>query len=97
MATFTTIIRFTDQGIKDVKATCRRAEAFTAAADSMGIQVKSLYWTLGSIDGLLVFEAPDESTATAAMLHLGASGNVHTETARAFDSQEMQQILGKLK
>ena len=96
MATFITTIQLTDQGMKDIQATCDRAEDFTASAAKMGIEVKSLYWTLGSIDGVVIFEAPDEQVATAAMMRLGASGNVHTQTSRAFGASEMQQILGKL-
>ena len=96
MATFISTIQLTDQGMKDIKASCNRAEDFKASAAKIGIEVKNLYWTLGSIDGVLIFDAPDEETATAAMMHLGSSGNVHTQTSRAFEAGEMQTILGKL-
>jgi uncharacterized protein with GYD domain len=62
----------------------------------MGIKVSGIYWTLGAFDGVIVFEAPDEATATAAMLHLSSLGSIRTQTARAFDAAEMQQILGLL-
>ena len=52
--------------------------------------------TLGAFDGVIVFEAQDEATATAAMLHLSSLGNIRTQTARAFDTAEMQKILGML-
>jgi uncharacterized protein with GYD domain len=52
---------------------------------------------MGENDGVLIFEAPDDETATTMMLHLGAAGNVHTTTARAFTAAEMDQILAKLK
>jgi uncharacterized protein with GYD domain len=58
--------------------------------------VKDIFWTLGPFDGLVVFDAPDDETATALMLHLGTFGNVHTQTARAYQAAEMEQILGKL-
>jgi uncharacterized protein with GYD domain len=58
--------------------------------------VSAIYWTLGAFDGVLICEAPDEVTATAAMLHLSAQGNVRTHTARAFGASEMEQILAKL-
>ena len=96
MATFISTIRFTDQGTKGIKATCERAEAFKAAASQMGVEVKNIFWTLGSFDGLLIFDAPDEETATAVMLQLCSSGNVHTHTARAYEATEMAQIIGKL-
>jgi uncharacterized protein with GYD domain len=96
MATFITTIHFTEQGIKAVRDTCKRAEAFKATAQKMGVKVTGLYWTLGAFDGVIVCEAPDEETATTALLHLGSLGNLRTQTARAYDATEMQRILGRL-
>jgi uncharacterized protein with GYD domain len=96
MATFITTMHFTEQGIKAVRDTCDRAAAFKATAKKMGVKVSGIYWTLGAFDGVVVFEAPDEGTATAAMLHLSSLGNIRTQTARAFDAAEMQKILGLL-
>ena len=96
MATFITTLHFTEQGIKAVRDTCERAAAFKAAAKKLGVKVTGTYWTLGAFDGVIVCEAPDEATATAALLHLGALGNIRTQTARAFDPAEMQKILGLL-
>ena len=54
-----------------------------------------MFWMMGAFDGLLVFEAPDDETATALMLQIGAQGNVHTQTARAFTAAEMEKILAR--
>lgn len=96
MATFLSTIKFTEQGIKAIGETTRRAAAMKAAAQKFGAQVKEIYWTLGVSDGLLIFDAPDEETATAVILYLGSLGNVHTTTARAFTAAEMEQVLAKL-
>ena len=96
MATFITTMHFTEQGTKTVRDTCERAGVFKAAAKKMGVKVSGIYWTLGAFDGVIVFDAPDETTATAAMLHLSSLGNIRTQTARAFDAAEMQKILGLL-
>jgi uncharacterized protein with GYD domain len=96
MATFITTARFTEQGVKAVRDTCNRAAAFKAAAEKLGVKVIGQYWTLGAFDGVIVCEAPDEETATAALLHVGSLGNVRTQTARAYDAAEMQKILGRL-
>ena len=96
MPTFITTMHFTEQGIKAVRETCHRADAFKAAAKKMGVKVNGLYWTLGAFDGAMVCEAPDEETVTAACLHLGSLGNMRTTTARAYDAAEMQKILGLL-
>src|SRR3954454_8971482 len=96
MATFITTIKFTQQGIKGINETTKRAVALKAAAKKMGVKVKDIYWTLGDHDGVLIFEAPDDETATTLLLHLGALGNVHTTTCRAFTAAEMDQILSKV-
>jgi uncharacterized protein with GYD domain len=96
MATFITTLHFTEQGVKSVRDTSERAAAFKSAAKKLGVKVTGQYWTLGAFDGVIVLEAPDEATATAALLHLGSLGNMRTQTARAFDAAEMQKILGLL-
>jgi uncharacterized protein with GYD domain len=96
MATFITTLHFTEQGVKAVRDTCDRAATFQAAAEQTGVKVTGIYWTLGAFDGVLAWEAPDEATATVALLHLGALGNVRTQTARAFGPAEMQKVLALL-
>jgi uncharacterized protein with GYD domain len=96
MATYITTMQFTEQGIKAVRDTCERAAAFKATAKKMGVKVSGIYWMLGAFDGVIVCEAPDEETATAALLHLGTLGNIRTQTVRAFDAAEMQKVLAQL-
>ena len=73
MATFVSTIKFTEQGIKAIGDTTRRAAAVKAAAKKMKVKITNIYWTLGLFDGLLIFEAPDDETATAMLLHLERS------------------------
>jgi uncharacterized protein with GYD domain len=96
MATFITTIKFTQQGVKDIDHTTKRATLFKAEAKKLGAKVKEIYWTQGDHDGLLILEAPDDKSATAAVLHLGAMGNVHTSTCRAFTAAEMDKIVAKV-
>jgi uncharacterized protein with GYD domain len=95
MATYLTTIKFTQQGIQDIAQTTKRAATFNAAAKKWGVKVSNVYWTMGDYDGLLIFDAPDDETATAAILHLGATGSVHTSTVRAFTATDMDHILSK--
>jgi uncharacterized protein with GYD domain len=96
MATFITTIKFTQQGVKGIDDTTKRAAAFKAAAKKLGVKVTATYWTLGEYEGLLILEAPDDETVMTAVLHLGAAGNVHTTTVRAFTAAEMDQIIAKV-
>jgi len=96
MATFIMLGSFTDQGIRAVKDTTKRAEAVRAAAKKVGVTVKELYWTLGQFDTVLIAEAPDDAAMTAFGLTVGAHGNVRTQTLRAFAPEEMNRILGQM-
>lgn len=93
---FVATIKFTEQGITNIQDTCKRADEFTKSAEKMGVKVADIFWTLGPSDGLLIFDAPDEDTATALMLKLGAQGNVHTQTSRAYRAADMKGILEKM-
>jgi uncharacterized protein with GYD domain len=96
MATYIVLGQFTDQGIRNVKDTARRAEAVRAVAKKLGASVKDVYWTLGRYDIATIIEAPDDAAATAFLLSVGALGNVRTECLRAFSADEMGRILAKL-
>ncbi len=96
MATYISTIKFTERGAAAIKDTHKRSAAFSQEVAKMDVKVTGLYWTLGSFDGAIIFEAPDDRVATAAMLKLASHSNVQTNTSRAFDAAEMDKILGML-
>ncbi len=96
MATYITTVKYTQQGIKGIDETTKRAAAIKASGKKLGVKVTNIFWTLGDHDGVLIFDAPDSETATAFLLHIGSLGNVHTSTVRAFTATEMDKILEKV-
>jgi uncharacterized protein with GYD domain len=96
MASFIVLANFTDQGIRQVKDTLQRAEAFRELAKNAGVTVKDMYWTLGQYDIVAICDAPDDETATALSLSVASFGNVKTQTLRGFSAAEMAKILGKM-
>lgn len=96
MATYVVLTSFTDQGIRNVKDTTKRADAVKEQAKRFGVTVKDFFWTLGSYDVVAVFEAPDDASMTAFGLAIGSGGNVRTQTLRAFSREEMNGVLAKL-
>jgi uncharacterized protein with GYD domain len=97
MATYVMLANFTEQGIRNVKDTVKRAEAFKETAKAAGVTIEDLYWTLGEYDIVVTAEAKDEMAMTALGLTLAKAGNVRTQTLRAFAAKEMSEILGKVK
>jgi uncharacterized protein with GYD domain len=96
MATYITSVQFTPQGMAQIKDTCKRATSFKTAAKKLGAKVIEVYWTQGVWDGVLIFEAADDETASALMLNLASQGNVKTQTVRAFTAAEMEKIVGRM-
>src|SRR3954463_550263 len=96
MPTYIVLTHFTEQGIRNVKETTKRAQAFREMAKKLGITVKDLYWTLGEYDSVEIVEAPDEASVTALGLSTGVQGNIRTKTIRAFTSDEMTKILSRM-
>ncbi|RIK84594.1 MAG: GYD family protein [Planctomycetota bacterium] len=96
MATFLSLITFTQQGAEAIEHTLDRAAAFEKSVAQHGGKVRELFWTLGGYDGAIVFDAPDAETAVAIELSLVRKGNVRTQTMAAFDRVQMQAILGKV-
>jgi uncharacterized protein with GYD domain len=96
MASYIALLQFTDQGIRNVKDTTKRAAAAADLASKMGAKLGDCFWTLGPYDLVLVLEAPDDETMTALALKLASLGNIKSQTLRAFRAKEMDAILKKV-
>jgi uncharacterized protein with GYD domain len=95
MATYISLMNWTDKGIAQFKNTVERAEAAKQLAGKFGGKLKDIYWTVGSYDLVAITEARDDESATAFSLALGALGNVRTTTLRAFSGEDMKRIVAK--
>lgn len=96
MATYVTLYKFTDQGIRNVKDSPKRLEAAIKAAKAVGIKVLGAYYTVGEYDLVLVSETADESAAVAHTLSINALGNVRSTTLKAFTPAEFKEILTRI-
>ena len=93
MPTYIWLVNWTDQGIRNVKETTKRAKNFREMAEKAGVKVKEILWTMGRYDLVLVVDAPNDETMSRLALGLGMLGNAKTETLKAFSASEMDQIL----
>jgi len=95
MATFISLLNFTDQGIRNVKDSPERLHAFEAIAEKLGVTMKGAYYTVGEYDMVVITEGADEA-ATAALLKVSSLGNVRSRTLRGFSVEEIKKIIGKM-
>jgi len=96
MLNYVVLASFTDQGIKSIKDTTKRADAAKEAAGKFGVKMREIYWTQGQYDLVTLCEAQDEASVAAFGLALSSQGNVRFQTLRAFTRDEMNGILSKL-
>jgi uncharacterized protein with GYD domain len=96
MPTYVTLVRYTEQGIRNIKESPARLEAAKKLAQSVGAEIKSFYLALGAYDIVLTVDAPNDETATKLVLTIGSLGNVRTDTLRVFDEKEFRKIIASL-
>ena len=95
MPTYVSLLNWTDQGIKSFRQSTERAKDFTKLVEASGGKVRELVWTVGEYDLVSVIEFPDEESSMAALLKLGAAGNIRSNTMRAFSTSEMERIIAR--
>jgi uncharacterized protein with GYD domain len=81
--------------VKNFKDSVDRYEAANAAMGESGASFTHVYWTIGHYDLVAIIDAPDDETATAALLAVGAQGSIRTTTMRGFSAGEMRGIIAK--
>lgn len=98
MANYVVFFGYTDQGIRNIKDSPGRVEAAKKTFEDMGAKVKDFYLVMGmdQYDTMFVVEAPDDETVAQASLKVGSSGNVRTNTHRAFSQEEFKKIISRL-
>ena len=96
MATYISLINYTDQGVRDIKDAPKRLTAAKKLLASMGGKVKAIYLTLGGYDIVSIAEAPDDETIAKFVLTLAAAGNVRTTTLKAFPEADFRKIIQAL-
>ena len=96
MPAYITLGNFTDQGARAIKDSPDRFEAFKALAEAAGVTIKSVHWTTGAYDMVLVSEGPEDALMTLTM-KMAAIGNIRTQTMRGFSLAEMRKRVTALK
>jgi uncharacterized protein with GYD domain len=96
MLSYVVLASFTDQGIKSIKDTTKRADAAKEIAGKFGVKMSEIFWTQGQYDLVTLCQANDEASIAAFGLALSSQGNVKFQTLRAFTRDEMNGILAKL-
>jgi len=96
MPHYISLVNWTDQGIRNVKETPKRADAVTGMASKLGAKME-IFYTMGEYDIVAVTEAPNDEAAMQLLLELGKLGNVRTKTLKAWTLAEATKVVAKLQ
>jgi uncharacterized protein with GYD domain len=96
VAQYILLLNWTDQGIRTVKDSPKRAENFEKMVKDLGGET-SIFYTLGKYDLVVLVRLPDDESMVKVNLELGRLGNVRSTTLKAMTKKEMASIISGLK
>lgn len=96
MPTFIMSLNWTDQGIRTIKDAGKRVQAGRDIAKKLGVDIKQVYLTTGDSDIVLLTEADNGDNIAKFAMALGALGNVHSRTVRAWPEAEYLKLVSEL-
>ncbi|HEU4482167.1 MAG TPA: GYD domain-containing protein [Nitrososphaeraceae archaeon] len=93
MSFYIILWNYTDQGIKTIKESPKRADAFKSKLEHAGGKLIDTYYTFGKYDGVSIVDAPDDETVMSCLLSIESQGNARTVTLKAFSYTEATKII----
>lgn len=96
MPTYIALLKWTPQGLQNVKESPSRLDSARKSFETAGVKMKDFYMVTGHYDMVAICEAPDEGAVARALLSVTSKGSITSETCRAFTEQEYRQIINGL-
>lgn len=96
MPAYVTLYKLTGKGMADIKSAPDRIKQAKELAEKMGGRTIGVWVTMGEYDMIAISEGPDDVSAALATLAIAQSGNVTSQTMKAFSEDEFAQIVAKL-
>lgn len=93
MTIYVLLMKWTDQGIKNIRSSPKRAETAKFLAKSCGAEIKDLYLTMGEYDLIATVEAEIDEAVTQFSLALASIGNVRCSSLKAYTENEYRHIV----
>jgi uncharacterized protein with GYD domain len=96
MATYISLMKLTEKGIKDIKNAPERVDAAVKGLEAVGGKLLGFYVVMGEYDYISISEGPSDEVAMTYLLGLGVAGNVRTTTLKAFTLEEMKGMIANM-
>ena len=97
MPTYVSLIKWTGQGVQNIKDSPKRLEDFKKALEAAGGKLVGFYLTMGRYDMVLIVECLSDEVSAALVLSTASGGSVQTETMKAFPESQYREIIAMVK
>ena len=96
MATYISLLKLTEQGMKNIKDAPARVEQAIKAMEAGGGKFIAFYVVMGEYDYVVIAESPSDEAMMTYLMALGSLGNVKTTTMKAFNKEQFSDLIKKL-
>lgn len=96
MPTYISLLKLTEQGIKNIKDAPSRVEQAIKAMEAAGGKFIGFYAVMGEYDYVIIGEASSDEAMMTYLLAIGSLGNVKTTTMKAFTKEQFTDLVKKL-
>jgi len=96
MPVYITLMKFTEQGFKDVKSAPGRLQTDFKVWELVGGKMLGSYFVMGEYDYVAITESPSDEAAISSNLAVCTHAHVKTSTLRAFSIAEFAKVVGHL-
>jgi uncharacterized protein with GYD domain len=93
MSLYVILWNYTNEGIKNVKESPKRADDFKSKLENAGGKLIDTYYTFGKYDGVSIVEAPTDETLMSCLLSVESQGKARSVTLKAFSYDEATKII----
>lgn len=97
METYIAVMTMTDKGMDEIHLIPPFTKKFAQNIEKTGGKLLGFWKTMGEIDYVGVFTAPDDNTALTCIMSLGKTGYFATTTLKAYSMDEMTESLTRYK
>ncbi len=96
MPTYIAMLKWTSQGLQNVKQSPSRLDAARKGFEAASAKIKDFYMVTGHYDMILIVDARDDLALAKAILGSASEGKITSETCWAFTEGEYRKIIGGL-
>jgi uncharacterized protein with GYD domain len=90
------LMKFTDQGARDIKGAPQRIEQSIKTFEKIGGKVLGFYVVTGEYDYIAIVECPNDEVGMTFAMGINAGGNIRTTTIQAYTKEEFADMVKKL-